>query len=335
MKDSAGVVSVAEEEVLFQMISRHNNEHPSLCGGKPASLLTAESQAEVQQLLCEDRHEPLRTYLLVNWYNDESMMKWGRRNGQTGIPFARTTMFVESHWSTLKRTFLKFHNRPRPDFLLFLFDRRLIPKFKADYDLIVEGAKKPCWYKWFVRDWKKMMRQVCNQNSIYDTNKTLWLCRCPTYLLNRFFLCKHLIDGAPPPQCRDVIRRRTPPFFLSRRDPGRKYPLIGQEGHAFVYAGDGLSCEDEERTPQDVETVDLREGPRRSSRYTTQVREVLSWINEHVTVLAENEAGEKQIEYIHDNVLKNLLTYRRNVLRNIAARNRPTTWGVRDNLFLP
>lgn len=140
-KNNVDVLYRAEEILLLDKISRHYNEHPSLCRGKSASVITGESQAEIEHLLSERRHEPLRTYLLSNWYNNQSMINWGRRNGTKGIPFARTTMFVESHWSILKRTFLKFHNRPRPDFLLFLFDRRLIPKFKSDYDMIVEGAK--------------------------------------------------------------------------------------------------------------------------------------------------------------------------------------------------
>lgn len=76
-------------------------------------------QEELIALLVHHRQAPFLQYLFTNWNNTDELINWGRRNEGRGIPFARSTMFFEAHSSTLKRAFLKFHNRPRPYFLLF------------------------------------------------------------------------------------------------------------------------------------------------------------------------------------------------------------------------
>lgn len=158
-----------------------------------------------------------------------------------GIPFARTTMFVEGHWLAIKQSFLKFHNRLRPELLLFLLDRWIIPKYISDYNLIVEGAKTPSCYLYFVKEWQSLI-VIQSKSPIeqYGTNKKDWICQWPAHLRNRFTICKHLIDGSSLPQCRDIIRRIIAPFYIFRRDVDRKYPLIGGVFGDIVITGDRL-----------------------------------------------------------------------------------------------
>lgn len=153
------------------------------------------------------------------------MKTWGRINGEHGVPFSRTTAFVEAHWSTLEKRFLKHFNWPRPDFLLFLIDRRLIPKFTSAYSLLVTGGIKPRWFKSFVKDWKR-----CSEsgyaNERHRTDCSLWLHHCPSFLSSHFYFCKHFVQGFQPPPSRNSILNRNLPRLRSGRDDGRKYPIV-------------------------------------------------------------------------------------------------------------
>jgi len=44
-------------------------------------------------------------------------------------------MMVESHWSQLKRLYILPYNWPRCDFLIYILDVKVLPKFISDYGL--------------------------------------------------------------------------------------------------------------------------------------------------------------------------------------------------------
>lgn len=186
---------------------------------------------------------------------------------------ARTTMFVEVHWSTIKQSFLKFHTRPRPEFLLFLLHRRIIPKYTSAYNLIVKRAKTPSWYRDFVKELQSVIvRQSKSPIEQYGTNKKDWICQFPAYLSNRFTICKHLIDGSGLPQCRDIIRRRSAPFYTFRRDVDRKYPLIGGVCGDIVITRDSLLASERQLRAEIGDTLDRNGGQPVRNMLSIEVR---------------------------------------------------------------
>ena len=120
--------------------------------------------------------------LLVKfWYGDNGGLfyTWGRRD-QTYIPFARTTMFVEGHWSSLKRNYLIYHNRPRLDFLLYIIDVKMLPRFYGLHDMIRVGKINPSWYKSLLSEWdKKRSRDFIG--AVYFTDFKRWTCNCASF----------------------------------------------------------------------------------------------------------------------------------------------------------
>ena len=178
-------------------------------------------------LLGEQKFLELKTYLEQNWYDGEMFMIWGRRN-EHGVPFARTTMHVEGHWSVIKRHYLMLHNRPRLDLVVYILAKRLMPKFEDDLRLLREGTKVPGWYKYFKKVWSTCVESHVNNN--YETDIVNWHCTCKAYLLNRFFLCKHLVQKYAAinraPEYREITRNRSAPFYEFRWEDGRPYALV-------------------------------------------------------------------------------------------------------------
>lgn len=99
-------------------------------------------------MLWKEKNDLLSSYLVVNWYKIERIKTWDTQNSSSGITVSLIVRQCVSRaiGLFLKKIFLKFqfHNRPRQYFLLILFDWRLILNLMTDYELIIEGAKKPC-----------------------------------------------------------------------------------------------------------------------------------------------------------------------------------------------
>ena len=74
----------------------------------------------------------LCTYLLASWYSEVEFKFRGRKSLTYGIPFATTTMMVESHWKILKRNYLIMHNRLLVDLVLYVIDSSFLGKARND-----------------------------------------------------------------------------------------------------------------------------------------------------------------------------------------------------------
>lgn len=92
----------------------------------------------------------LYSYPMNNWYDNITWNLWGRRQ-LSKIPFSRTAMKVESHWSMLKRQYLLPYNIPRVDLLVHILTSSLMVKFEHDYEAMKLGRKKPFRWASFVR----------------------------------------------------------------------------------------------------------------------------------------------------------------------------------------
>ena len=60
-------------------------------------------------------------------------------------------------------------------------------------------------------------------NRSYITDVEKWICNCPSFLLSRFFLCKHLIQRSQ--------FEITPKFFYHQIQRQGKYPFLVLQGN--------------------------------------------------------------------------------------------------------
>ncbi len=102
------------------------------------------------------------------------------------------------------------HYRSRVDFVTHLIGTYLIPKFENDYELLSSGLKKPYWFEDFGKEWRMLSERSSNRS--YSTDFLNWKCTCPSFLMSRFVVCRHLISGSAVPSCRDLVRSRHSPF---------------------------------------------------------------------------------------------------------------------------
>ncbi|KAI9104887.1 hypothetical protein DFS34DRAFT_573088, partial [Phlyctochytrium arcticum] len=180
---------------------------------------------------CEDNDLPeVWAYLWENWYRKGRWELWARCVHEE-IPVLRTTMMIESHWSRLKRGFLHQFHMPRCDLLIWI----LITKLEPTYSLSATTSRKldrllspehkrsryrepPVWRKAFKKMWRKLETTAVPQptNDKYQPDAHLWKCTCPSFVINRFLICKHLVQRVhrvPVVFFWEVKRRRTAPYW--------------------------------------------------------------------------------------------------------------------------
>ena len=109
--------------------------------------LEIEELAEIKSFPDQEGDNNLRQYMIENWYFRDSFVLWGRMH-ETAIPLTNTTMYVEAHWSMIKKGVLKNYNRPGVDIVLFLIERKIMLKIKCEMTLLLRGREMPnFWYQ--------------------------------------------------------------------------------------------------------------------------------------------------------------------------------------------
>jgi len=58
--------------------------------------------------------------------------------------------------------------------------------------IIYSKREKAEWRKAFKKEWKELSIRTINHNT-YLTDIDNWICGCPAFLTNRFFICKHFV----------------------------------------------------------------------------------------------------------------------------------------------
>jgi len=333
-KENLVVLQIADEGDLMQLISKHYNRHPSVCLNYDVRNARSDAVSELDAWFSSRVAGPIKEYLLENWYCENMFRMWGRMH-PTKIPIAKTTVMVESHWSQLKQLYILPYNRPRWDFLIYILDVKVLPKFISDYGLLCSGSKKPSWWRHFVVEWNRASTRL--QNNTYRTNLSYWTCNCNAFLFSRFMMCKHLTSGASCPEYRDVVRSRHPPFLTIRREPNcYRARIVGEFGDTSQTLVESSPVQVAMIPPleplQKTGTNNLTENSRDNQG---DAENLLLWTLQHVRELGENDAGARQVEYVSGNVLRRLRTYRSNLQANLAARFTPGTWSEPDTLYLP
>ena len=120
---SIQIVKCTEKE-LIDRIDYHFKLHPLISDYETVEQIRVFCVSDISGLYGGNQFQSLFTYLMNNWYEPEKFVTWGRRS--TVIPFTRTTMMVEGHWSLLKHHYLVLHNRPQPDFFMHIINQKIV-----------------------------------------------------------------------------------------------------------------------------------------------------------------------------------------------------------------
>lgn len=158
----------------------------------------------------------------------------------------------------------------------------------------------------------------------------------------KFFICKHLIQGAGCPSYRDVELNRSPPFIVITKISGRARPNIDQE-----WTGDSSStCRVSQFTaavsnpisfPCLLGDVDNDSSDDNNIGFELllgqELREHLTWLLAHVDRLQSHALGYTQIYYVEITLLPRIKSYKLNQSRSDISRRITRTWECRDTVF--
>ncbi|KAJ3830958.1 hypothetical protein F5878DRAFT_516950, partial [Lentinula raphanica] len=170
-------------------------------------------------------------YFWNRWYSPKQWVLWARASCDA-IPRTKTTMMVESTWRAIKRRDLHQFNRPRLDLLVHVVLTTLLPRIrrKIHYFLGTRRSGRPHplakWQENLKSDWENMSKSdehrsmtkelACLKDKtlktsakaelladieaerqrprgVYHTNLDTMTCSCPSFLISRWLLCKHIV----------------------------------------------------------------------------------------------------------------------------------------------
>jgi hypothetical protein len=175
-------------------------------------------------------------YLWSNWYEKKMWILWARSSVATKICIFRTTMLMESHWKVVKRDYLPKFFRPRLDLVTYIIISRLIPHHQQQFNKYQQGREIVSWRKEFKREWVSLSKK--NINGVYLTNIETWTCSCPSFLLSRFFICKHLVHQSQfridSQFFRHVQRQGYYPFLTFNTNSSELAYDISKEGLYYI-----------------------------------------------------------------------------------------------------
>jgi len=169
-------------------------------------------------------------YMWNCWYSPKQWPLWAR-SAAPEIPHLKTTMVSEAQWKVIKHNDLGMFNRPRLDLVVHMLIMRLLPRVRVTLATILgdrctgRAALPTDWQNEFRAQWIDMskpdeLRNIQKQLAVlrtakkskrcaeklteleadaerpsgsYHTDVNRWRCSCPSYLISRFLLCKHIV----------------------------------------------------------------------------------------------------------------------------------------------
>ncbi|KAF8232927.1 hypothetical protein L208DRAFT_1360691 [Tricholoma matsutake] len=111
---------------------------------------------------------------------------------------------------------------PWCDLLVWILIVKLVPSYYRKLERLLTDTGRyrelPSWRKQFKRNWKKLLKTPITMpiNEAYRPDVKRWVCTCPAMVLNRFLLCKHLVQAVQPVSplfFLEVRRQRTAPIW--------------------------------------------------------------------------------------------------------------------------
>ncbi|CAG8802406.1 23643_t:CDS:2, partial [Dentiscutata erythropus] len=112
--------------------------------------------------------------------------------------YTECTMAIKSHWWVLKHDFFSNFNNARLDLIIYIIVSKVIPCQADRLQLLHDGRCMPKWREEFLVEWKKLSNKIITNNPNRITDPSRWICSCPSFLLNQFYICKHLMQIRNP-----------------------------------------------------------------------------------------------------------------------------------------
>ena len=213
---------------VLDLFVKHYHQHPLIpfSQNEFLSFQTIQKNAVKEMYLLCYKHNLIHlwAYLWTNWYQEDMWILWARSASPEKICLFKTTMLTESHWKVIKRDYLPKFFRPRLDLVAYITITRLIPHNEVMLNKYLMGRQEPSWRKDFKHNWKELSKRESSQTSNYLTDSEKWICSCPYFLTNRFFICKHLIN---------IVKENISPKFFKEVQRQGVYPLLGMKAHDF------------------------------------------------------------------------------------------------------
>jgi len=101
-------------------------------------------------------------------------------------------------------------------------------------------------------EWKILSTRTINK--IYVTDISQWICGCPFYLINRFCICKHLVQqkGLVTPEFFQHLKRNNQPPFLTEMDQD----FIDMQANLFYNAyNNNTDVQDSDNSIEDCDAI--------------------------------------------------------------------------------
>jgi hypothetical protein len=232
---------------ILQLFTKHFCQHPVFLGKDGPQTATDIRREAVHKMyqFCHMRglHEAWG-YLWTLWYAPEMWKLWARLSSPY-VSRLQTTMNVENFWKQLKHGFLHNQLRPQLDQLVWILVTKVTPSYLAHAQVLDDGhwigrskALSP-FCKQFKALWKALsvLPISVDADKKYITRINKWTCMCESLKFHSCHLCKHLVQGVPPPPPRfwtETVRWRTVPLY---RHPA--LVLIGEESSTYIETIDG------------------------------------------------------------------------------------------------
>lgn len=236
-------------------------------------------------------------YLWNCWYCPEKWPLWARSAAQD-ISVLRTTMVVEGFWNKLKHTTLGPFNRPRLDLVVHLILTQILPDVVSRLELHLDRRRQgrpkqlAAWQRDFKTEWEDLsksdnQRRREHEEAIHQmTKKSVawrqerlsqireafssepgtyrtcivdWTCSCPSYLVSRFLLCKHLVREANALLAANDARLSLRSFYDLRRErsiPFYRIPGVNQD-LSSASSDEGISIPSHDDLEGPVDESDL------------------------------------------------------------------------------
>src|ERR1044072_186923 len=184
-------------DIIIQQMGQHFHRHMLIPTADKEFIINPKEiwircVKEMFQYCYNNNLQIIWAYLWENWYSWSQFILWARCSS-FDIKIHKTTMFIESHWRILKRDYLYKFSRPRLDLLCYIIVDKVVLQQLDRYHLLCFGRELPSWRKDFKAEWRKLALKTVHNWDKYITDQQKWICSCPYFLTNRFFLCKHLV----------------------------------------------------------------------------------------------------------------------------------------------
>jgi len=182
---------------------------------------------------------------------------------------------------------------PRCDLLVWILVTKLAPTYYRKLDQLLRETGRyrelSSWRKGFKKTWRKLEKTYIAilLNDAYRPDVKRWICTCPSFVVSRFLVCKHLVQGmrrVPSTFFLEADRYREPPFWRHPSLRPLEETITGiTDTRDHVVGGDmddedgAEGDDDEENDDDDLDEIWQHDGRTFEEVMQTEIRVILDF----------------------------------------------------------